>query len=245
LRFPRPKITSAHVLSLIALFVALGGTVYAAGAVNGKLIRKGSIPGNRLRADGVTGAQVNEASLGAVPRAQSADQANEAARAKEANKAKQANEATIANEAKKATQANTAQKAVSATTAENAASLGGVGAGGYQRACANGAVKGAVVVNSAFATTSEPTEFPGFNCSGAPILVRKVSTGEYSVRFVNGPGGENPPAPASVSMATGSMATTARVRSIKEAVTDVPVFLVQILSNGAPQDDTIFTVVAF
>jgi hypothetical protein len=64
-----PKITSAHAIALLALFVALGGTVYAAsGAINGKVIRKGSIPGNRLKRDGIGGIQVNESSLATVPR---------------------------------------------------------------------------------------------------------------------------------------------------------------------------------
>ena len=61
------------VVALIALFVALGGTVYAAGKINGKTIKAGSIPGNRLKAESVTGAQVKEAALGKVPNADTLD----------------------------------------------------------------------------------------------------------------------------------------------------------------------------
>ncbi len=60
----------ALVISLIALFVALGGTVYAAGhsgKINGKTIKVKSIPGNRLKPNTVTGKQVKESSLGLVP----------------------------------------------------------------------------------------------------------------------------------------------------------------------------------
>ena len=63
----RTKITFANVISLIALFVALGGTVYAAGKLNGHKVKKGSLPGNRIVPNTVKGKQVNEGSLGQVP----------------------------------------------------------------------------------------------------------------------------------------------------------------------------------
>jgi hypothetical protein len=59
----RRRVTFANVISLIALFVALGGTVYATGVINGKAVKKGSLPGNRLRPDSISGKQVNEAGL--------------------------------------------------------------------------------------------------------------------------------------------------------------------------------------
>jgi hypothetical protein len=63
LRGPSP----ALVLATIALFVSLGGSVYAAAKLNGTAIKKGSEPGNRLKPDSVTGKQVNESTLGTVP----------------------------------------------------------------------------------------------------------------------------------------------------------------------------------
>jgi len=60
-------------ISLLALFVALSGTSYAALKLNGKAIKKGSIPGNRLKTNGVTGRQVKEARLGPVPSAGNAN----------------------------------------------------------------------------------------------------------------------------------------------------------------------------
>lgn len=69
----RRHLTFENTLAAIALFVALGGTVYAAGKLNGSQIRPGSIPGNRLKASSVTGAQVKESSLKAVPLAKQAE----------------------------------------------------------------------------------------------------------------------------------------------------------------------------
>jgi hypothetical protein len=57
----RPSHTT--VVAYLALFVALGGTVYAASKINGKAIRPRSIPGNRLKQNSVTGKQVKESSL--------------------------------------------------------------------------------------------------------------------------------------------------------------------------------------
>jgi hypothetical protein len=60
----------ALLISVLALFVALGGTVYAASSkINGNTIKTGSIPGNRLKKHSVTGTQINLAKLGTVPNA--------------------------------------------------------------------------------------------------------------------------------------------------------------------------------
>jgi hypothetical protein len=65
-------VSPSMAVALLALFVALTGTGYAALKVNGRDIKKGSIPGNRLKKNGVGGRQVNEARLGTVPRARNA-----------------------------------------------------------------------------------------------------------------------------------------------------------------------------
>lgn len=108
----------ALVLSIIALFAALGGTVYAAKTVkkiDGKLIKVKSIPGNRIKprsitakqlslgvlltagSQQITGAQIKESTLGEVPNAA---------------------HATTADTARSATDALTALAAVNAITAE-------------------------------------------------------------------------------------------------------------------------------
>jgi hypothetical protein len=65
-------VSPSMAVALLALFVALSGTGYAALKVNGRDIKKGSIPGDRLKKNGVGGRQVNEARLGTVPRARNA-----------------------------------------------------------------------------------------------------------------------------------------------------------------------------
>jgi hypothetical protein len=66
----RPRRPSgAAAIACLALLLALGGTVYAAGKshkLSGAKIKKSSIAGNRFKKDTVTGKQVNESTLGPV-----------------------------------------------------------------------------------------------------------------------------------------------------------------------------------
>lgn len=67
------SLTFSNVVACLALFVALGGSVYAANKINGKQIKKSSLPGNRLKAktvpgnrlkpNSLTGKQINEKTL--------------------------------------------------------------------------------------------------------------------------------------------------------------------------------------
>jgi len=102
---PRPS--PAMVIAVLALFVALGGTVYAASSINGKTIKKNSLPGNRIKKktvtgnqiknDAITGTQVNESTLGKVPSAALADKATLATTAETATTALSANPAAYAH----------------------------------------------------------------------------------------------------------------------------------------------------
>ncbi len=93
LRERRPSLS--FVISCVALFVALGGTVYAAGSISGKSIKKSSLPGNRVKKNSLpgnrvkknslTGAQINEAKLGQVPSAATAGTAANATNATNAS----------------------------------------------------------------------------------------------------------------------------------------------------------------
>jgi len=118
-RLPSP----ALVISLIALFVALGGTVYAASQINGKQIKKNSIPGNRVKKNTLTGGQIKESSLGTVP---SANKANTASTATNADTASKADSATKADTAAKATNAD------NATNAANANALDGLSSAAFE-----------------------------------------------------------------------------------------------------------------
>lgn len=115
----------ALAISLLALFVALGGTVYAAAKIDGRAIRVKSLPGDRLKPrslpanrikphsltavqlqagllDGVrlsgplTGADINEVTLGQVPSAARADESAHAESADTARRAVEAETATVA-----------------------------------------------------------------------------------------------------------------------------------------------------
>ncbi|HWN72512.1 MAG TPA: hypothetical protein VNN15_01750 [Solirubrobacterales bacterium] len=106
-RRPSPSL----LISILALFVALGGTAWAAhkigskeikaGAVNGAKIKNGAVTGAKIAPNSVTGKQINESSLGTVPSAE------------------KANSAETATLAQSATSARTADSAQSAATALN------------------------------------------------------------------------------------------------------------------------------
>src|SRR5574337_1043056 len=93
--FRRPS--PALVVALIALFVALGGSVYAAaGKIDGKAVKvkslpgnrlkPGSVPGNRLKASvlkgyvraPITGKEIDEKTIGTVANADYAETAGKA-----------------------------------------------------------------------------------------------------------------------------------------------------------------------
>src|SRR4051794_33857089 len=78
LRLPRPS--PALVISLIALFVALGGTSYAAikigahnlrtGSVGSRAVKNGTLRGRDIRRASLSGREINEGRLGSVPQAE-------------------------------------------------------------------------------------------------------------------------------------------------------------------------------
>ena len=108
LRGPSP----ALVIALIALFVALGGTSFAAinalpkNSVGTKQLKKNAVTGVKIKNGAVTAAKINPSGL-TVPNA------------------------THATSADSATSATNATNATNATTAANANALGGVAASGY------------------------------------------------------------------------------------------------------------------
>jgi hypothetical protein len=107
----------ALVVACIALFAALGGTVYAAkkidghtikakslpgnrlapGSVPGNRLAPGAIPGSRLAPGSITGNQIDAATLGQVPSAVHADNADSAHDAETAMHAVSAVDATKVN----------------------------------------------------------------------------------------------------------------------------------------------------
>lgn len=98
------------VVAIVALFVALSGTGYAAATLSGKDIARNSIPGNRIVRDGLGGTQIKESKLGMVPSARRALSAQTAASATTAAAATTADSAQTAVNAQNAATAQDAQK---------------------------------------------------------------------------------------------------------------------------------------
>jgi hypothetical protein len=78
IRISRLRRSPSMAVALIALVISMGGTAIAAGhLISGdKLIKRGTLSGNRLRSHTLTGAQINLNRLGQVPSAAVADTAN-------------------------------------------------------------------------------------------------------------------------------------------------------------------------
>src|SRR6188472_2153917 len=69
----RARLTYANVMATLAVFIALGGSSYAAATINGRDIKPRSITGGKLKHNTLTGTQIKESKLARVPRARDAD----------------------------------------------------------------------------------------------------------------------------------------------------------------------------
>ncbi len=74
----RRHLSYANVMATLAVFIALGGSSYAAYTISGSKIKNHSIRGGKLRHNTLTGAQIRESKLARVPRAREADWASDA-----------------------------------------------------------------------------------------------------------------------------------------------------------------------
>ena len=63
----------ANVMATLAVFIALGGTSYAALTISGSNIKNRSIAGKKLKRNTLTGREIRESRLDRVPRARNAD----------------------------------------------------------------------------------------------------------------------------------------------------------------------------
>ena len=72
----RHHITYANVMATIAVFIALGGSSYAALTSSGSDIRNRSIAGKKMKRNTLTGKQIRESRLSRVPRARNAARLN-------------------------------------------------------------------------------------------------------------------------------------------------------------------------
>jgi hypothetical protein len=72
---PKKLPSPAMIVAIIALVLSASGGAYAAGTINGKVIKKRSIAGTKLKKHTITGAEIKLSKLGKVPSATSADNA--------------------------------------------------------------------------------------------------------------------------------------------------------------------------
>lgn len=119
----------ALAISILALFVALGGTSYAVtqlarNSVGTAQLKKNAVTGAKVKDGSLSGADVDVATLGTVPAATSANRANSAQSAERAASAGSADSATTAGTAARANTAGTADSAATAGSAATAADAG-------------------------------------------------------------------------------------------------------------------------
>jgi hypothetical protein len=69
----RQRLTYANAMSTIAVFIALGGSSYAALTISGSDIENRSVPAKKLKRNSLTYREIRESRLSRVPRARRAD----------------------------------------------------------------------------------------------------------------------------------------------------------------------------
>jgi hypothetical protein len=72
----RRMVSYANVMATLAVFIAVGGTSYAALQLTGRDIRDGSLSGRDLQRNSIGGKPIRESRLGTVPRARNAERLN-------------------------------------------------------------------------------------------------------------------------------------------------------------------------
>jgi hypothetical protein len=234
-RWPSP----AMLVALLALFVALGGSSYAAVKISARDIQRGAVGTRAIANNAVRSADVRNATIvGADVKDDSLTNADIDNRSLSAATAKSADTATRASTAASATTAATAN---SAKKADDAEKLDGLDSADFTRpACTSqtGALKGSVTIAASAGFSGTFTPVSGYNCSGQSIEARRLSMGRYEIRFNGSP-------------ATQAVAT-AIVSGIKADMTSVSnsgpgLFTIYVLdplpAPGSFVDDS-FTVIA-
>jgi hypothetical protein len=72
----RRRLTYANVMATLAVFIALGGSSYAAIRITGRDVANGSLTYRDLKRNTVGGTRIKESTLGTVPRARNAHRLN-------------------------------------------------------------------------------------------------------------------------------------------------------------------------
>lgn len=172
----RARLTYSNVAATLALFIALGGTGYAAAKITSGDIKNRTIQPRDVRRNALGGGVIDESKLRAVPTAQRALTADEAA---------------------------SAQSALLADVATNANALGGQAAGSFERSsrvqfarapATPAGVPNEQVLLSWPAMGVELTSSSD-GCGGGDLqfAVKNTKVSGPAVQILDGPGGSVPP----------------------------------------------------
>jgi hypothetical protein len=175
-------------VALLALFVALGGSSYAAVKIGARDIARGAVGTRAIANNAIRSGDIHNATVSGIDvrddSLTNADIDNTNLTAQSAQTAQSADTAT------RATTAASANTASNATNADNAGKLDGLDSTDFTRpACTSqtGALKGAVTIAASPAFSGSFTAVPGYNCSGQSIEARRLSMGRYELRFNGSP----------------------------------------------------------
>ena len=183
--------SGAMIVALLALFVALGGSSYAAVKVGARDLQRGAVGTRAIANNAIRSADIHNARVsGADVKDDSLTNADIDNTTLRAQTAESADTATRAATATTAATANTATNATNADKADNADKLDGLDSAAFTRpACTSqtGALKGTVTIAASPAFSGTFTAVPGYNCSGQSIEARRLSMGRYELRFNGSP----------------------------------------------------------
>jgi hypothetical protein len=173
---------AAMIVALLALFVALSGSSYAAVKIGARDIKRGAVGTRAIANDSIRSADIHNAAVSGV------DVRDDSLTNADIDNATLS--AQTAKSADTAARATTATSAGTANSAKNADELDGLDSADFTRpACTSqtGALKGTVTIaaSPAFSGTFAPVS--GYNCSGQSIEARRLSMGRYEVRFNGSP----------------------------------------------------------
>ena len=172
-------------VALLALFVALGGSSYAAVKIGARDIARGAVGTRAIANNAIRSGDIHNATVSGIDVRDDSltnadiDNTNLSART-----------AVTADSATRATTAASANTASNATNADNAGKLDGLDSTDFTRpACTSqtGALNGTVTIAASPAFSGTFTAVPGYNCSGQSVEARRLSMGRYEVRFNGSP----------------------------------------------------------
>lgn len=171
----------ALVISILALFVALGGTSYAVtqlpkNSVGTPQLKKNAVTGAKVKDGSLSGTDLDLATLGTVPSASSAnraDSAQTADRAGTAGSAGTANSATTAGTADRATTAGSATSAATATRADSAATADSATTAGSAATANSATTAGSATTATNAGTATTATNALALNGKTAAELIQE------------------------------------------------------------------------